>query len=74
MNRSERDRLSKHSGLLMDSIAYLRYTMDRSQRMRWGIAHAMLWNSEALDHAAIWRRACAESVTMQGNKIKRGQG
>ena len=70
MNRSKRGRPFKYSDLMMGSIAYLRYTLGKSLRITEGLARAMLWNSETPDHVTIWRRTCAKSVTIQGNKIK----
>ena len=70
MNRSKRGRQFRCPGLTMCCIACLRYAVDKSLRAAEGLARAGLWNSETIDHAAVWRRACAKSVTIQGNRIR----
>ena len=70
MNRSKRGRPFKYSGLMMGGIAHLRHALGKSLSITEGLARAMLWNSETPDHATIWRRTCAKSVTIQDNKIK----
>ena len=70
MNRSKRGRQFRCPGLTMCCIACLRYAVDKSLRAAEGLARAGLWNSETIDHVAVWRRACAKSVTIQGNRIR----
>ena len=59
MNRSKRGQPFKYSDLMMDSIAYLRYTLGKSMRITEGLARTILCNSETPDHVTIWRRTCA---------------
>ena len=69
MNRSKRGRPFKYPDLLMAGIAYIRYMCNNSLRVMEGMISAMLDKTECPDHVTIWRRTCAQAVTINENKI-----
>ncbi len=70
MNRSKRGRPYKYSDLLMAGIAYLRYMIGKGTRITEGAVDKMLGEGvKGPDHVTIWRRTCAQAVSIEGNRI-----
>lgn len=69
MNRSKRGRPFVYSDILMASIAYIRYVNGKSLRVMEGVVDAILNTIKGPDHVTIWRRTCAQSVSINGDKI-----
>ena len=70
MNRSKRGRPYKYSDLLMGGIAYLRYMIGKGTRITEGVVDKMLGEGvKGPDHVTIWRRTCAQAVSIEGNRV-----
>ena len=70
MNRSERERPFAYPDLLMAGIAYLRYMIGKGFRITEGVADGMPGNGvKGPDHVTIWRRTCAQAVSIGGDRI-----
>ena len=70
MNRSKRGRPFVYPDLLMAGIAYLRYMIGKGVRITEGVADEMLGNGvKGPDHMTIWRRTCAQAVSIEGDRI-----
>ena len=70
MNRSKRGRPFVYPDLLMGSIAYLRHMIGKGVRITEGVTYKMLGNGvKGPDHVTIWRRTCAQAVSIEGDRI-----
>ena len=70
MNRSKRGRPFVYPDLLMGSIAYLRHMIGKGVRITEGVTDKMLGNGvKGPDHVTIWRRTCAQAVSIEGDRI-----
>ena len=70
MNRSKRGRLFVSPDLLMGSIAYLLYMIGKGLRITQGVTDKMLGRGvKGSDHVTIWRRTCAQAVSIEGDRI-----
>ena len=70
MNRSKRGRPFAYPDLPMGGIAYLRYMIGRDVRITQEAADNILGRGvKGPDHATIWRRICAQSVSIEGDRI-----
>lgn len=70
MNRSKRGWPFVYPDLLMGSIAYLRYMIGKGVRITQGVTDKMLGKCvKGPDHVTIWRRTCAQAVSIEGNHI-----
>ena len=70
MNRSKRGRPFAYPDLLMGGIAYIRYVLGEGLRVTEGLVDAMLGRgAKGPDHVTIWRRTCAQAVSIDGNRI-----
>ena len=70
MNRSKRGMPFAYSGLLMGGIAYIRYVLGKGLRVIEGHRDAMPGRDmKGPDHVTIWRRTCAQAVSIEGNHV-----
>ena len=70
MNRSKRGRPFAYPDLLMGGIAYIRYVLGEGLRVTEGHVDAMLGRGvKGPDHVTIWRRTCAQAVSIEGDRI-----
>ena len=66
MNRSKRGRPFAYPDLMMGGIAYIRYVLGEGLRVIEGHIDAMLGRGvKGPDHVTIWRRTCAQAVSME---------
>ena len=70
MNHSKRGRPFAYPDLLMGGIAYIRHVLGEGLRVIEGHVDAMLGKGvKGPDHVTIWRRTCAQAVSIEGNRI-----
>ena len=70
MNRSKREWPFAYPDPLMAGIAYLQYMICKVVRITEGIADGMLGKGmKGPDHVTIWRRTCAQAVSIEGDCI-----
>ena len=70
MNISKRGRPFAYPDLLMGGIAYIRHVLGEGLRVIEGHVDAMLGKRmKGPDHVTIWRRTCAQAVSMQDDRI-----